>query len=213
MSCQESEMSSYKGRRWPVWLKTLLALVLAGCLCFGGLLAAVLTGARDEVKGDPQIMVILGCQVKPWGPSILLQDRLDTALAYLEEHPGMTVVVSGGQGPDEPESEAQCMADYLTEHGVEAEQILLEDQSHNTDQNLRYTINLLAEKGYDTTGDILVVSNGFHLTRVRMLWSRAAGGAYNLSTLAAPSSHGPSRLKMYIREPLALVKSFVFDRG
>lgn len=213
MSCQESEMSSYKGRRWPVWLKTLLALVLAGCLFFGGLLAAVLTGAHDQVKGDPQIMVILGCQVKPWGPSILLQDRLDTALAYLEEHPSMTVVVSGGQGPDEPESEAQCMADYLTEHGVAGEQILLEDQSHNTDQNLRYTVALLAEKGYDTTGDILVVSNGFHLTRVRMLWSRAAGGAYDLSTLAAPSSHGPSRLKMYIREPLALVKSFVLDRG
>ena len=213
MSCQESEMSSYKGRRWPVWLKTLLALVLAGCLFFGGLLAAVLTGAHDQVKGDPQIMVILGCQVKPWGPSILLQDRLDTALAYLEEHPGMTVVVSGGQGPDEPESEAQCMADYLTEHGVEKGQILMEDQSHNTDQNLRYTIDLLAEKGYDTTGDILVVSNGFHLTRVRMLWIRAAGGAYDLSTLAAPSSHGPSRLKMYIREPLALVKSFLFDRG
>lgn len=213
MSCQESEMSSYKGRRWPVWLKTLLALVLAGCLFFGGLLAAVLTGAHDQVKGDPQIMVILGCQVKPWGPSILLQDRLDTALAYLEEHPSMTVVVSGGQGPDEPESEAQCMADYLTEHGVAGEQILLEDQSHNTDQNLRYTIGLLAEKGYDTTGDILVVSNGFHLARVRMLWGRAAGGAYNLSTLAAPSSHGPSRLKMYLREPLALVKSFVLDRG
>ena len=213
MSCQESEMSSYKGRRWPVWLKTLLALVLAGCLCFGGLLAAVLTGARDEVKGDPQLMVILGCQVKPWGPSILLQDRLDTALAYLEEHPGMTVVVSGGQGPDEPESEAQCMADYLTEHGVEEGQILMEDQSHNTDQNLRYTISLLAEKGYDTTGDILVVSNGFHLTRVRMLWSRVWDGGGELSTLAAPSSHGPSRLKMYIREPLALVKSFLFDRG
>ena len=213
MSCRKSKESGYKGRRGQVWLKTLLALVLAGCLCFGGLLAAVLTGARDEVKGDPQIMVILGCQVKPWGPSILLQDRLDTALAYLEEHPGMTVVVSGGQGPDEPESEAKCMADYLTEHGVAGEQILLEDQSHNTDQNLRNTIGLLAEKGYDTTGDILVVSNGFHLTRVRMLWSRAAGEVYNLSTLAAPSSHGPSRLKMYIREPLALVKSFLFDRG
>ena len=125
----------------------------------------------------------------------------------------MTVVVSGGQGPDEPESEAQCMADYLTEHGVEEGQLLLEDQSHNTDQNLRYTVALLAEKGYDTTGDILVVSNGFHLTRVRMLWGRVWDGGGELSTLAAPSSHGPSRLKMYIREPLALVKSFVLDRG
>ena len=213
MSVGKPEVSSYKGRRGLAWLRVLLALVLAGCLCFGGLLAAVLTGAHDQVKGDPQIMVILGCQVKPWGPSILLQDRLDTALAYLEEHPGMTVVVSGGQGPDEPESEAKCMADYLTEHGVAGEQILLEDQSHNTLQNLIYTERLLDEQGIGNEEDIVVVSNGFHLARVRMLWGRVWDGGGELSTLAAPSSHGPSRLKMYIREPLALVKSFLFDRG
>ena len=121
-------------------------------------------------------------------------------------------MVSGGQGPDEHISEAQCMYDYLTEHGVDGAQILLEDQSHNTVENLRYTVDLLTEEGYDPTADVVVVSNGFHLTRVRMLWNRVCGGDYNLSTLAAPSSHVPSRLKMYIREPLALVKSFVFDR-
>ena len=57
---------------------------------------------------------------------------------------------------------------------------------------------------------VLVVSNGFHLTRARMLAGRA--GFVEVSTLAAPSSHLPSRLHMYIREPLALVKSFLFDK-
>ena len=195
-----------------LWFRVLLAVLIAGVLAFGGLLGAVLWGSYDHVQGDPQIMVILGCQVKPWGPSVLLQDRLDKALSYLEDHPDLTVVVSGGQGPDEHISEAQCMYDYLTAHGVDGEQILLEDQSHNTVQNLRYTVDLLTEAGYDTTADMVVVSNGFHLTRVRMLWNRVCGGDYNLSTLAAPSSHLPSRLKMYLREPLALVKSFLFDR-
>ena len=194
------------------WLRALLGLLLAVLLAFGALLGAVLYGAYDHIQGDPQIMVILGCQINPWGPSVLLQDRLDKALDYLEDHPDMTVVVSGGQGPDEHISEARCMYDYLTEHGVDEEQILLEDRSSNTVENLRYTMGLLADEGYDTTADMVVVSNGFHLTRVRMLWSRVCGGDYNLSTLAAPSSHVPSRLKMYIREPLALVKSFVFDR-
>ena len=194
------------------WLRALLGLLLAVLLAFGALLGAVLYGAYDHIQGDPQIMVILGCQINPWGPSVLLRDRLDKALDYLEDHPDMTVVVSGGQGPDEHISEAQCMYDYLTEHGVDEEQILLEDRSSNTVENLRYTMELLADEGYDTTADMVVVSNGFHLTRVRMLWSRVCGGDYNLSTLAAPSSHVPSRLKMYIREPLALVKSFVFDR-
>ena len=199
-------------KRKPLWLKVLLGLVLAGAVTFGALFGAVLYGSHDHIRGDPQVMVILGCQVKPWGPSVLLQDRLDKALDYLEDHPDLTIVVSGGQGPDEPVSEARCMYDYLTEHGVDGARILMEDQSHNTVENLRYTMDLLAEAGYDTTADMVVVSNGFHLTRVRMLWSRVCGGDYNLSTLAAPSSHVPSRLKMYIREPLALVKSFVFDR-
>ena len=194
------------------WLRALLGLLLAVLLAFGALLGAVLYGAYDHIQGDPQIMVILGCQINPWGPSVLLQDRLDKALDYLEDHPDLTIVVSGGQGPDEHISEARCMYDYLTEHGVDEEQILLEDRSSNTVENLRYTMELLADEGYDTTADMVVVSNGFHLTRVRMLWSRVCGGDDNLSTLAAPSSHVPSRLKMYIREPLALVKSFVFDR-
>ena len=198
--------------RKKLWLKVLLGLILAGVLAFGALFGAVLYGSYDHIQGDPQVMIILGCQVKPWGPSVLLQNRLDKALDYLEDHPDLTIVVSGGQGPDEHISEAQCMYDYLTEHGVDGAQILLEDQSHNTVENLSYTVDLLAEAGYDTTADMVVVSNGFHLTRVRMLWSRVCGGDYNLSTLAAPSSHVPSRLKMYIREPLALVKSYFFDR-
>ena len=55
-----------------------------------------------------------------------------------------------------------------------------------------------------------MVSNGFHLTRARMLAERS--GYENISTLAAPASHALSRVKMYIREPLALVKSAIFDR-
>ncbi len=203
---------TWKGHRTPKWLKALLALILTGGLCFGALLGAVLYGSYDHISGEPEIMIILGCQVKPWGPSILLQDRLDEGLAYLTEHLDMTVVVSGGQGPDEHMSEARAMADYLIASGIAEERILLEDKSHNTIQNLTYTVALLEEKGYDTTQDVLVVSNGFHLTRVRMLWERVTGGDDNLSTLAAPSSHIPSRIKMYIREPLALVKSFVLDR-
>ena len=205
------ELVSFKGRRTPRWLKLVLALVLVGVLGFSALFGAVLSGMYDQIDGEPQVMVILGCQVKPWGPSILLQDRLDKALEYLETEPDMTVVVSGGQGPDEHISEARAMADYLMEQGIEQERILLEDQSHNTVQNLTLTRRLLDELGYDLEQDIVVVSNGFHLTRVRMLWARV-WEEDNLSTLAAPSSHVPSRLKMYLREPLALAKSFVFDR-
>lgn len=206
----------FQGKRSGTGLKraliVLLVLALAAVLAFGVLLGIVLTGSRDSVRGDPRIMIILGCQVKPWGPSILLQDRLDKALEYFEAHPDTVIVTSGAQGADEPSTEAAAMRDYLVERGVPAEQILLEERSTNTLENIRYSLDVLAEHGYDVTADIAVVSNGFHLARVRMIWGRVCGGTYNLSTLAAPSSHMPSRLKMYVREPLALVKSFFVDR-
>ena len=210
MSKPKIEVASYKGRRRYVWLKALLALVLAGTLAFCALLAAVLFGAHDDVEGDPGVMIVLGCQVREDGPSVLLRDRLEEALAYWEDHPDITIVVSGGQGPNEPTTEARAMADYLMEGGVAEDQLLLEEGSHNTNQNLRGSLAVLEEAGIDPSDGVILVSNGFHLTRARMLAERI--GYENVSVLAAPTSHLPSRLHMYIREPIALVKSFLLDR-
>lgn len=212
MSDQKSkiEVASYKGRRLHPVLKIFAALCLLGVLVFGTLLGQVLAGAHDDVDGAPQVMIILGCKLEDWGPSWMLQDRLDKALDYLKDHPDITVVVSGGQGDNEPKTEAEGMADYLSEHGFDRENIILETMSHNTWQNLNFSARNLEEAGYSIKDGVIIVSNGFHLTRAKMLAGRV--GFENVSVLAAPSSHTPSRLKMYIREPIALVKSFVLDR-
>ena len=96
----------------------------------------------------------------------------------------------------------------------------MEDRSRNTWQNTNYTLDLLGENGYDITDDVLLVSSGFHLGRIEMLWDRArtqrlTGETYHdqyISTLDAPVSHIPSAIQMFFREPLALVKSFLLDR-
>ena len=122
------------------------------------------------------------------------------------------MVVTGGQGDDEPVSEAQCMYDYLTEHGVDGSRIVKEDRSRNTWQNINYTLTLFQDGTVAPAEQILLVSSGFHLTRIRMLWERVWPGAYPLSVLAAPVSHAPSAVQMFFREPLALVKSWLLDR-
>ena len=175
MRLQTKRPAGYRGKRRLAWWKALAALVLAGILVFAGLFGAVMYGSYNHIQDDPQVMVIWGCRVMPEGhPSILLQDRLDTALDYWEEHPGITIVTSGGQGSNERVSEARCMADYLMDGGVPEDQILLEDRSHNTKENFLYSKELLADEGIDVgETDVLVVSNGFHLTR-----GPDAGGAH-----------------------------------
>ena len=222
------EYTSYRGRKsWAKkWLIALLALVIAGVLAFIALEFAIYRDARGrtaQTGGERTVMVIFGCQVKQDGPSVLLRDRLDTALAYWEEHPDIRIVVSGGQGPDEHQSEAQCMYDYLTAHGVDGANILMEDSSRNTYQNIYGTLNLLWNdpipwewtdgSGLHAPDSYVLVSNDFHLSRILMLWRRATGRLDNVTTLPAPCSHAPSKALMFFREPLALVKSFLFDRN
>lgn len=216
--------SGYGGRR-HLLRKTVLILLALAVACFAALEVYIGLHSRDvpPTGPEPGVMVIFGCQVKPWGPSVLLQDRLDAALNYLEDHPDMKIVVTGGKGDDEHQSEAQCMYDYLTAHGVEGENIYREDRARNTWQNVNYTLDLMGEvgvsedittgetQGLNPGGDVLLVSSGFHLARIEMLWARA-GGTGTPAALAAPVSHVPTAVKMFFREPLALVKSFIFDR-
>lgn len=202
---------AHRGKGKGLWPK-LVAAVLALCLLtFAGLEAVILMGGRTHIEGEPKVMIILGCQVMPWGPSVLLRDRLDTALEYLEGRENVRIVVSGGQGADEPMSEAKAMRDYLVTKGIDAQRIWMEEESSNTHQNLIYSLALLRERGVDPGEDYIIVSNGFHLSRAAMLANRVDGEA-RAYTLAAPTSHQPSRIKMYFREPLALVKSFLIDR-
>lgn len=216
---------SYRGnspqRRNRHWLAALLILLGLGLALFGALEIVIAAHGRDKTAGNPQTMVIFGCQMRPDGPSVLLKDRLDTALAYWEEHKDIKIVVTGGKGDDEHQSEARGMYDYLTARGVDGDSIYMEDQSRNTWQNVNYTLALMEREGWNLTDDVLLVSSGFHLARIELLWDRARaqalrGQPYNdqyISTLAAPVSHAPSAVQMFFREPLALVKSFLFDRG
>lgn len=220
------DYKSYRGdsprRKKRHWLAAALLLLGLGLVLFGALELVIAVHSRDRVMDDPrpEVMVIFGCQMRRDGPSILLKDRLDTALDYWEEHPDIRIIVTGGKGDDEHISEAQGMYDYLAAHGVDEANIYMEDKSRNTWQNVNNTFALMQQEGWDVTDDVLLVSSGFHLARIEMLWDRVRTGilrdeVYNdqyISTLAAPVSHTPSAVQMFFREPLALVKSFLFDR-
>lgn len=204
----------YAGRKqWPRMLLIVLGILLGlAILLFGVLQIVIAVHDGGHMTGQPDLMLVFGCQVRKDGPSILLRDRLDTALDYLEDHPDMPVLVTGGKGNNEHVSEAQAMEDYLVEHGIDESRITMEDQSFNTRENLLFSREILEEQGKNP-GElhILAVSNGFHLARIEMLAHRFGYG--EVSTLDAPVSHFPSAVQMFFREPLALVKSFVLDWG
>ena len=74
----------------------------------------ILTAFPNRGEEGLDCVIVLGCQVRPDGePSRSLRSRLDTAAAYLKKNPDTAVIVSGGQGSNEPCAEAETMAAYL----------------------------------------------------------------------------------------------------
>lgn len=112
-----------------------------------------------------EYVVVLGAQVRAHGPSPSLQSRIDAACAYLNRHPDSIAVVSGGQGSDEPMSEAQCMFDHLTALGIPSERIWMEDRATSTWENLNFSLALIQEKTGSRPASIGLLSSEYHLFR------------------------------------------------
>ena len=99
----------------------------------------VFMGAAASEERDLDYVIVLGARVKEHTVSNSLKKRLDKAIEYAEKNPETYLVLSGGKGPDEPVSEAQAMYQYLVYNGVRPSQLLLEEHSVSTVENLAYS--------------------------------------------------------------------------
>lgn len=116
-----------------------------------------------------EYLVVLGAKVRDTGPSVSLWDRIYAAADYLEKHPEVTAIVSGGQGEDEPTTEAQCMYDELVNLGIDESRIWMEDKATSTDENMRFSLDLIEEKTGTRPEKLAILSSEYHLYRASLM--------------------------------------------
>jgi len=157
------------------------------CMLFSTVVSAWLA-SRRRPPYDRDYIVILGCSIRSDGTlTPLLRGRVDAALEFAREQlekTGRSVrfVPSGGQGGDEVISESEAMKRYLLEQGVPENQILTEDRSVNTDQNVRFSKEVIeADAGgeYNTA----VATTNYHVFRSYILAQKA--GLKNMRGISA----------------------------
>ena len=103
----------------PGWLKVMgFAAFLLVLLIFLIVEGCIISGFSRNTDQELDYIIVLGAQMKTSGPSRVLQYRLDAAYEYLTAHPNTGVIVSGGQGKNEPVSEAAGMYEYLVKKGI-----------------------------------------------------------------------------------------------
>ena len=169
--------------RLPGVIRAAVMILLVILLTFFAVLQGkILSRFHSTGEADLDVVIILGAQVYDHGPSRVLKNRLDTAAAYLKENKKTRCIVSGGQGYNEPAAEAEIMKQYLTEQGIGPERIVVENQSRNTVENIRFSMKFM-DPEQDHTG---IVTNDFHVYRGCAIAEKT--GIRHVCGLAAPSN-------------------------
>ena len=144
------------------WLIALCYAVAIGIFLVCGFL--MIRAASEGEKVDADAVIVLGAAVHGEKVTWVLENRLNTAMEYLNEHPKAICIVSGGQGAGESVTEASAMKKYMVDRGMDESRIYAEEKAKNTKENFEYSKAIIDE----TVGNnarIAFVTTNFHVYR------------------------------------------------
>ena len=173
-----------KLKNFIVISKRILAGFLSICFITGAVVSVFMIkyaffNEPTDVSASSGTVVVLGCKINGEEPSLTLKGRLDAACEYLIENPDVPVVVSGGKGWDEEISEASVMKKYLVENGINEERIYMEEKSENTDENIKFSGEIIKENALPET--MYIVTDTFHSYRGFLFAEKNGYEAKNIS--------------------------------
>ncbi len=164
-------------------------------------------GSNDNVSYEEHAVIVLGTTVNGDEPSTDLKNRLEATIEYCEQNPDAVVIVTGGQGTEENDTEASVMARYLIDAGLPNDKILMEDRATSTVENFQYSIDILNKQPGEYE-NIAYISNDFHIFRAGIL---AKDAGFDNTT----HYHGDTPWYMIvpngIRESIVTIKMWLID--
>ena len=185
------------------WILLILLASLAGVILLEvSLYKAIRRQAASDEARRAGAIVVFGAAEYNGRPSPVYKARLDHAF-YLEEHGfAPLVITTGGSGGDAHFTEGGVGRDYLIQQGVAARKILAETQSETTFQTVQAVTQMLKARGESTC---VAVSDGFHLYRIKRLFSSFGVTAYTSPAPASPIEAEPFARALYSLRELLII--------
>lgn len=176
--------------------------VLLASFCLGVLVLAVfLFGQRDEAR-RADVIVVLGAAQYDGRPSPVLRARLDHAIELYRRGIAPAMILTGGVGVGDTISEAEVARRYASRHGVPLQSIWIERSGLSSDQSMTTVSRLMSRHGF---GSAVLVSDPFHMLRLRVLAARLGLRAYSSPTRTSPIGLGsPAEWRYVLRESVIL---------
>jgi uncharacterized SAM-binding protein YcdF (DUF218 family) len=186
-----------------------VTVVAAFALWIASATAVLVWSSRDEAR-PAQAIVVLGAAQYAGKPSPVLRARLDHALDLWNRHLASLLILTGGTGAGDTTSEAAVGRNYARKHGVPDSAILVENEGRTTSESMHAVAGMLEVRGLQTA---LLVSDPFHMLRLRILARRFGFTPYTSPTQTSPiSPNREERWKYIFSESLKAPLAFFFER-
>ena len=186
-----------------------IGVVTVFCLWLISAAAVLVWSSRDEAR-PAQAIVVLGAAQYAGKPSPVLRARLDHALDLWNRHLASLLILTGGTGSGDTTSEAAVGRSYVQKHGVPDSAILVENAGRTTSESMRAVAGMLEVRGLQSA---LLVSDPFHMLRLRILARRFGFTPYTSPTRTSPISPNlEERWKYIFSESLKAPMAFFFER-
>ena len=186
-----------------------IAVTVAFALWVISATAVLIWASRDEAR-PAQAIVVLGAAQYAGRPSPVLRARLDHALDLWNRHLASLLILTGGTGSGDTTSEAAVGRTYARKHGVPDSAILVESEGRTTSESMRAVAGMLEVRGLQSA---LLVSDPFHMLRLRILARRFGFTPYTSPTKTSPiSPNREERWKYIFSESLKAPLAFIFER-
>ena len=115
------------------------------------------------------VIIVLGNPANPDGsPGILMASRVEKAVQILKSGQANQLLMTGG-GVYNSFVEAEVMAEYARQLGIDPSIVFMESQARDTYQNARLAAQLCREQGWNR---VIVVTSRFHIARARRIFRR-----------------------------------------
>lgn len=190
------------------WRLLAVVGVVVGMVYTVAFVLVLIVSQIDERRAADAIVVLGAAQYNGW-PSPVLRARLDHGLALYREGLAPTIVVTGGVGRGDKESEAMVARRYLLAHHVPDSAVVVQPQGRSTQASMTAVAGWLAGRGRRTA---ILVSDPFHMFRLRLEARRTGLAAYTSPTETSPISDNPVLELEYlaaeaVKVPVAWVRS------
>ena len=186
-----------------------VVVIAAFALWIASATAVLVWSSRDEAQ-PAQAIVVLGAAQYAGKPSPVLRARLDHGLDLWNRHLASLLILTGGTGAGDTTSEAAVGRTYARKRGVPDSAILIENAGRTTSESMRAVAGMLEVRGLTTA---LLVSDPFHMLRLRILARRFGFTPYTSPTQTSPiSPNREARWKYIFSESLKAPLAFFFER-